>query len=523
MDNVQWRRVAREADLVEGKPREFTVGEETILLVRHEGSVHALAPTCTHYGESLQKGVIIGHELVCCSHTARFDIRTGAVTAAPALDDLATWPVRMEGGEVFVGPKAKARFPKAEGTDARLFLVVGAGGAGNAAAETLRREGFAGKIVMVTPEADGPYDRPNLSKELAAGTAKPEWMPLRGPKFYQANGIDLRTGTAVVALDPAAKTARLSDGSTLHFDAALLASGGLPRRPSLPGGSSPGCHLLRSWADARRLLAGVESAKDVLMVGAGFIGLELASSLRDRGIGVTVVAPEAIPLSRIVGDRVGSFVRKRHEEHGVTFMLGCQPTSVSAEPARKRVALSNGSSVEADLVVFGLGITPALEYLEGTGLAEGGAVPVDATLATRAPGVFAAGDIAMVPDPLTGEGRRVEHWVVAERQGQHVARAMLGSRARYDEVPFFWTRQAGFSLKYVGYARTFDRVACRGVVEEGSFLAAYFQQGKLKAAASVRRGVESVAMAEIIRRNLPLSPAQIEDESFDLLACARGR
>ena len=521
MEKVEWRRVAHESEVPEGSPRAFTVGEETILLVRHEGKVHALAPNCPHYDEKLEKGVLFGHELVCGAHCARFDVRSGKVTAAPALDDLATWPVRVEGGEILVGAKAQARFPKPTGTDSRLFLIVGAGAAGNAAAETLRREGFAGRIVMVTPEADGPYDRPNLSKDLLAGTAQPEWMPLRRAKFYQENGIELRTGMPVTRLDPVEKVATLGDGSALHFDAALLATGGTARKLAIPGASSPGCYLLRSWADARQLLDRLASAKDVVCVGAGFIGLELASSLRERGIKVTVVAPEALPLSLIIGDRVAAFVMKRHQEKGVAFTMGNQVTAVSEGPGRKRVTLTDGEVLEADLVVFGLGITPALDYLAGTGLVEAGAVPVDGTLATRVPGIFAAGDIAVAPDPLTGEGRRVEHWVVAERQGQHAARAMLGSRAPFDEVPFFWTRQAGFSLKYAGHARQFDLVQYRGSVEEGSFLAGYFYQGKLKAAASVGRRVEQLAMAEIIRRGLPLLPTQLSDEGFDLLAYAR--
>jgi apoptosis-inducing factor 3 len=516
-ENVEWRKACRDDELVEGAPRLVKLGEDDVHLVRLDGRVYAVGNKCTHYECKLHEGVLLGRTVVCRCHDARFDVTTGKVLAAPALNDLPTFPVRVENGDILVGPAVKAKFPKPEGSDPRTFLLVGGGAAGNAAAETLRREGFAGRIVMVTAEADPPYDRPNLSKEFLSGEAKPEWMPLRGEKFYANQKIELLTGARVTALDPKGKTVTLHDGRKLSFDKALLATGGAPRLSTVPGGQEEGCYTLRSFADARALVEAAAGAKRAVLVGAGFIGLELASALRTRGLAVDVVAPEAFPLAHIVGDRIASWLKARHEKNGVSFYLGTTAARVTGPRGAKAVELTDGKTLKADFVVFGLGVTPALDYLAGSGLVENGAVPVNGQLQTRHPDVLAAGDIAVV------DGQRIEHWVVAERQGQHAARSMLGSTAPYADVPFFWTRQTGISLKYVGAARSWDAMAWRGSTEQDKFLAGYYRGGRLLAAASVGMPTELTAVELLLKDGAALSPAQFEDPGVDLLALAMPR
>lgn len=522
MNDTAWIRVCREDELAEGEPRVLKAGEAEVYLVRLDGAVRALGTECPHYHEPLINGALFGAEIVCPSHFARFDARDGVLLSPPALDDLPRFPVKVEDGAVWVGPLEKPRFPKPAGDDPRTFLVVGGGAAGQAAAETLRREGFAGRIVMVTAEDERPYDRPNLSKDLLTGKAKPEWMPLRGPKFHAANRIELLAGRAVTAVDPAAKTALLSGGERIAFDRALVATGGVPRRPAIPGAELPGCLVLRDLADGRALIAAAAGAagRGAVLVGGGFVGMELASSLRDLGLPVRVAFPGALPLAKVLGDRVAGLLAARHRARGVELHPGATAARVDGTPGDLRVTLTDGTVLEAAFVVFGVGVDPAVSCLAGTGLAGPDGIPVDATLRTRHPDIFAAGDAAVAPD-LAGEALRVEHWAVAQRQGRHAARAMLGSPAPYGEAHFFWTKQAGLALKYVGAAQRWDEIVYRGEVEEARFLAGYYRGGTLAAAATIGRRVELAAVELLLRRRRPPSRAEFANDEYDLAAAAR--
>jgi NADPH-dependent 2,4-dienoyl-CoA reductase/sulfur reductase-like enzyme/nitrite reductase/ring-hydroxylating ferredoxin subunit len=521
VDTSEWQRICREAELVEGAPRLVKVGKDDVYLVRLAGRVHAMGNKCPHYGCPLNEGVLFGNVVVCKCHDARLDVTTGRMVSPPALNDLPVYPVRIKDGEVWLAPAEKPKLPRAQGTDQRTFLIVGGGAAGNAAAETLRREGFAGRIVMITAESDPPYDRPNLSKEFMSGEAKPEWMPLRSSKFYADQRIELLTNTRIISLDPRAKTASLEPGGVMSFEKVLLATGAVPRALPISGATEPGCFNLRSFADARAIVEAASTAKAVVLIGAGFIGMELASSLRARGLIVDVVAPEALPFAHMVGERVALALKKRHEENGVRFHLGLTVSLIAGGTGAKTVTLSNGVRLSADFVVFGLGSQPVVDYLTGTDLVQGGGVPVSSKLETKHPDVFAAGDIAIVPSPANGEGVRIEHWVVAERQGQHAARGMLGSNVGYDEVPFFWTRQFGVSLKYVGFAREWDKVAVRGDIEAGKFVVGYYRKGTLAAAATIGMANELTAVEVILRRRIALPPSKLADASVDLFSMAR--
>lgn len=521
MEAGEWRKACPESALEEGVPKLVELGEDAIFLVRLGGKIHAISNVCPHYECALDEGALIGHEIVCKCHDARFDVTTGKMLAAPALKDLSVYAVRTEGGEVLVGPAEKPRLPAVEITDPRVFIIVGGGAAGNAAAETLRRGGFLGRIVILTAEEDPPYDRPNLSKEFAAGTAKAEWMPLRSRKFYESQKIEVLTGMKVVSIDPAKKAIKTALGTTHYFDKLLLVTGSEPVKPPIPGSDGPGCFLLRSFADGRAIDAAAKDAKKVALVGAGFIGLELASSFRERGLEVVVAAPERVLLANILGDQVGSYLMKKHEANGVSFRLGVTVQRISGNAGAKIVSLSDGSELTADFVVFGLGVRPSVDYLEGTGLAVKGEVPVNSRLETANSDILAAGDIALVPSAVGGSATRIEHWVVAERLGQHAARSMLGSKAAYDEVPFFWTRQHKTGLHYVGFTRGWDELVVRGDIDEGKFLVGYYTKGTLHAAASIGMSNALTAVEYLLKQNRPPSAKELADPNIDLLELAR--
>lgn len=516
MPEEQWTKVARLSDLRNGVPVAARAGKAKVLLVLLDGRTYACGDECTHYGGPLSQGLLVRRAVTCPWHNARFDVRTGRMVAPPALKGVTCYPTKVEGGDVFVGAARKPDAPAVAEDDGRTFVIIGAGAAGNMAAETLRDEGFGGRILLITGEPDPPYDRPALSKDFMAGEVTTKSLPLRNARFYESRRIELLTERRVTALDPGERTVSFGDGTRVRFDAALLATGGTPRRPDMPGADLPGVFLLRSLRDAEAIVEAAGKAGTAVVIGAGFIGMEAASSLRARGLDVHLVAPGAVPMASVFGEQIGRWLQRLHEENGVRFHLENSVKAVTGNGKVQGVELSDGSRVAADLVVAGIGITPAIGYLQGTGLVENGAVPVNGRLQTSAESVFAAGDIAVVPDPHGGELQRVEHWVVAERQGQHAARAMLGSAEAYSEVPFFWTMQFGTLVKYAGFARQHDAFAVRGSVDGGDFLAGYYGGGRLKAVSAAGRAQEFIAASEVIRAGGTISAEQLRDQGTDL-------
>jgi NADPH-dependent 2,4-dienoyl-CoA reductase/sulfur reductase-like enzyme/nitrite reductase/ring-hydroxylating ferredoxin subunit len=466
------------------------VGEDEVLLVRQGQEVFALGAHCTHYHAPLADGLLTGNILRCPWHHARFDIRTGEAVAAPAFDSLGCWNVEQHDGRVFVRQKREqprsAR--RAAGQAPQKIVIVGGGAAGFAAAEMLRREQYAGSIVMLSEAAAAPVDRPNLSKDYLAGTAPEDWVPLRPQGFYADNGIDLRLNADVKAIDARSREVVLADGNKIGFDRLLLATGAEPVRLPIPGADAPHVHTLRSLADSRAIIEGAKHARRVVVVGASFIGLEVAASLRNRDIEVHVVAPEARPMERILGPQLGDFIRGLHEEHGVNFHLGETLTAIDAS----QVTLKSGGKLPADLVVFGVGVRPRLALAESTGLALDNGVSVNAYLETSVPGIFAAGDIARWPDPHTGGNIRVEHWVVAERQGQTAARNMLGHGEKFTEVPFFWSQHYDVPINYIGHAEKWDAIDIDGDIAGKDCLLRFKRNGRVLAVASIFRDVDNL-------------------------------
>jgi NADPH-dependent 2,4-dienoyl-CoA reductase/sulfur reductase-like enzyme/nitrite reductase/ring-hydroxylating ferredoxin subunit len=490
-DGVAAKEVAEGAMLLghaEGEP---------VLLARSQGKLYALGAVCSHYGGPLAEGILVGDQVRCPWHHARFCLKDGKARA-PALNPVTCWKVDETAGRARVTGKASAApAAKAPAKGPSSVVIVGAGAAGNAAAELLRDQGYAGPVTMLGGDESLPVDRPNLSKDYLAGNAQEEWIPLRGKEFYAEKKIELLLGTRATKIDPKTKTVTLASGKTLQYGALLLATGAEPNKLSIPGADLSHVYTLRTLADSRAIIVRAMKAKRAVVVGASFIGLEVAASLKQRGLEVHVVAPESIPLERILGKEVGELVRKVHEEKGVVFHLGDSPVSIT----EGKVALKSGASLEAELVVAGVGVRPALEVAQDAGLAVDKGIIVDEYLQTSAKDVYAAGDIARYPDRWTGGKIRIEHWVVAERQGQAAARNMLGEKVKFADVPFFWSNHFDLGISYVGHAEKFDKVQVAGDLRKRDAIVAYREAGIIRAIATIGRDKSSLEAEAAFERD----------------------
>ncbi|WP_322060345.1 FAD-dependent oxidoreductase [Paraburkholderia sp. J63] len=466
------------------------VGDESVLLVRQGGELFAVGATCTHYGGPLADGLVVGDTIRCPWHHAAFCLRDGQVAHAPALDGLKCWRVEQSGGRAFVREAQPAVAPPRLNA-AKLpesVAIIGGGAAGNAAAMTLRREGYEGPITVWSADAAPPYDRPNLSKDYLAGTADPAWLPLRSPEFYAEQRIDVRCGQQIAQIDPANKGIVLADGTRERYGALLLATGAKPIQLAVPGAQLPHVRVLRSLADCDALIARLPAARRCVVVGAGFIGLEAAAALRTRGLEVHVVMRGAHPMEKVLGAALGDMLKKLHESHGVVFHVGADVSEITAHS----VKLSTGDELPAELVLAGIGVEPEVALAREAGLAIERGVAVNEYLQTSAADVYAAGDIARWPDPHSGERIRVEHWVVAERQGTVAARNMLGQQQRFEAVPFFWTQHYDLAVNYVGHAEGWDRVDIDGDPDAHECAATYWRGSRRLAVATVGRDLESL-------------------------------
>jgi len=481
------------AELSDGQMLAGHVGQDPVLLARSGAEIFAIGAVCSHYNGPLGEGLLVGDTVRCPWHHACFSVRTGEALQAPALSPVACWLVEQRDGRVFVRSRklsASTDDSRAatEGKTPERIVIVGAGGAGFAAAEMLRREHYAGRIVMLSHEGAAPVDRPNLSKDYLAGTAPEDWIALRPDDFFSQNDIDLRLGQRAARIDLKSRAVELADGEAIRFDRLLIATGAEPNRLSIPGFDLPHVSTLRSLADCRGLIAQATHARRAVVLGASFIGLEVAAALRARSIEVQVVAPDAHPMERILGRALADVIRALHEEHGVHFHLGETPVAIDA----RQVHLKSGLSLDADLVVAGVGVRPRTQLAEDAGLAIDRGVVVDSQLQTSASGIFAAGDIARWPDPHSGERIRVEHWVVAQRQGQVAALNMLGRRQRFDAVPFFWSQHYDVPINYVGHAESWDDAQIEGDVAARDCLVRYKRGGQVLAVASIYRDLDSL-------------------------------
>ena len=503
-----------------------------VLLVRRTESIVAVGAYCTHYGAALADGVLDGDTVRCPLHHACFSVDTGRALHAPAFDALPRWAVEVRDATVFVTsaltatetppPRAATRDVTrnaAEGATrdatynttrnaihnatrdtgkdgtrnqslAARMVIVGGGAAGDAAAAMLREQGYDGEITMLSADHHAPGDRPNFSKGTISGTVAMDFNFVRPSGFYEEHHISLRLNTTVTSIDTNNRAVQLADGEVVPYDALLLATGAEPIRLTIPGADLPHVRTLRTLADSLDIAERASHAKSVVVIGASFIGMEVAAALRARKVEVHIVAPEDVPMARVLGPELGAFMQSLHERHGVTFHLGTTVSAIEADHVR----LANGEVVRADLVVAGIGVRPSLALATQAGLAIDKGVLVNSRLETSIPGIFAAGDIARWLDDTTGVRTRVEHWVVAQRQGQVAARNMLGANEVFNAIPFFWTEQYDLLLQYVGHAEPGFTTEVVGSLTDASpnVRVNFRNDGQLVAVATVGRDRESL-------------------------------
>ena len=505
------------SEIADGEMKEIGVGETPVLLTRVNGKLNAVGARCTHYGAPLVDGVLSGDRIVCPWHHACFNARTGDLIEPPALDSLPNYPLRIEGDDIYVELSDEAgdrRTPEMKegdpSEDGRNFVILGGGAAGYMAAQTLREDRYAGRILMITREDLPPYDRPNLSKDYLAGNAEPEWMPLRGDDFLEQHEIELLRGREVVGVDSSAKEITFGDGEVLKYDSMLIATGAVPRTLPFVTGREENVFLLRSFSDADAIVAGAGKGARAVVIGSSFIGMEAAASLRARGCEVTVVSPGEAPFERVLGVDIGKVFQSIHEQNGVKFKLGTNVKSFIGEERIEAVELGNGERIDADLIIVGIGVRPATDLLSGVEIHKDGGVITDEHLCVGED-LYAAGDIAHFPDARTGEMTRIEHWRTALQLGRTAAHNMAGKPTVFAAVPFFWTRQFDASLSYVGHVKEWDRVVFQGDPESLEFLAFYIKDHRILAVAGMNRDREMAIWEELIRQNQVPSPSELED------------
>jgi 3-phenylpropionate/trans-cinnamate dioxygenase ferredoxin reductase subunit len=401
-------------------------------------------------------------------------------------------------------------------TDKQTFLIVGASLAGAKAAETLREEGFDGRVVLVGAEGERPYERPPLSKDYVRGEAERERLYVHGESFYRDHDIELRLGRTAVDMDASLREVALDDGERLRYDRLLLATGAEPRRLAIPGGDLDGVYYLRSVEDADGLRERLDRGGTAVVIGAGWIGAEVAASARQRGLEVTVVGPEAVPLERVLGREVGGVYRDIHSDHGVRMLLGTRVEAFEGDGVVERVRTTDGRHLECDFVVVGIGVQPRTQLAVRAGLSIGDGILVDDRLQTSDPGVFAAGDVAGAKHPFYGERIRVEHWANALRQGPAAARNMLGGGKAYDSLPYFFSDQYEVGMEYSGFARRWDRVVFRGDPARREFIAFWLAGDRVLAGMNV--GVWDVVdpIQRLIRERVAVDDRRLSDPDVSL-------
>jgi len=474
---------------------------QAILVARCGDEFFGIEAKCTHYGGPLEQGLMVDCTIRCPWHHARFDLRTGEAMAAPALRDATCWKIEKRESRIFVTGKIERKRVRRPKSSPKNVLIVGAGAAGGAAAEMLRRQGYEGAITLIGADEFLPYDRPNLSKDYLAGKAQEESIPLWPPDFYHEQKIEALTKTRVAAIDPGNGRITLSDGRSLGYDSLLLATGAEPIRLSIPGADLPHVCYLRTLADSRRIIEKARRAKRAIIIGSSFIGLEVAASLRERKLEVTVLGKHEHPLENVLGHELSGLIRETHESRGVEFHLGRTPATIRD----REVQLDNGTVLEGDLVVVGIGVRPNTELAERAGLATDDGVLVNEYLETSARGIFAAGDIARWPDRRAGR-IRVEHWVVAQWQGQAAARNILGAREPFVLPPFFWSNHFDLEIGYVGHGGRDDRAIVSGELRARDGSVFFRKGGKTTAVVSVGHDVENLEAELAFERGEEFDP-----------------
>lgn len=496
---MNMRIVARLINLPENRGVRVETAAHPVLLVRVGDQVRAFEADCPHAGAPLEQGVICNGHIVCPWHKAAFAVDSGAVREPPALVGLKQYPVQVHDGVVSVGDTALRAEPTPLPHDSRCFAVIGAGAAGAAAVASLQRDGFAGRLLWIDREPNPAYDRTALSKFVIAGQMAADDTPALLDEAVVIHG-------EVQRLDAAAKRIELVDGRHFDYDAALVATGGDAQRLDIPGAVLNNVFVLRSRDDAARISAAAASATCAVIIGDSFIGLEAASALRQRGLVVQVVSRHAVPLAAQLGPRIGAAIRQLHEDHGVIFHSNTEPERLDGHGAVSTVLLKNGNRLAADLVLIGVGVQPATDFIDGVQKAEDHSLQVDAHL-QAAPGLWAAGD--NVTFAWQQHPTRIEHWRVAQQLGVLAARNMLGEAQTYADVPFFWTYHFDKTFELLGHPRHWNRLHLEGDLQHHDFIALLCHDDQVEAVIACEH---QQAMADLSQRmQQPLGKAEALD------------
>src|SRR5471032_1989048 len=501
------QQAAKFDDLREDRGTRVSIADTPILLVRQGDEVHAFSADCPHAGAPLEQGAICNGRIVCPWHKGTFAVADGSLIEPPPLTGLKRYPVALENGNVLVSPHEQTGPTHTPSADTRTMAVIGAGAAGAAACAALREAGFDGRLVLIGPEHGMPYDRTALSKFVLAGDMPPEKIPPLLPDDFLSTQRIERVEAHVEKLDAGMKQIDLSNKLTLNYDAALICTGGIPKPMDVPGSNLPGVFLLRSRDDASTILASLEGARKALIVGASFIGLEVASSLRKRGMDVTVVAPGKVPLSSQFGDELGRMFQRLHEKNSVVFHMQSKVAAFLGDDVVSAAQLDNGEKLPADAVIIGTGVRAATDFLQGVELADDGGVPVDSSM-RAASGLYAAGDIAQFPLPRSDQTLRIEHWRVAQQHARVAALNMAGGDEHYTGVPYFWTYHFGKRFEYLGHASEHDDVVIDGDLDAQAFIAYLLKDGQVAAAVACEREAPAARLAEAMRSSLTLAQAR---------------
>ena len=508
--------VAKTTDLQDGQMQQIEVEGSQILLSKINGKFYATGAFCTHYGAPLEKGIICNDKIVCPWHNACFNAIAGEQLEPPGLDSLPTFDTRVEDENILVKlpedipqQRTKEMANYVSQSEELTFVVLGAGAAGMNAVETLRQEGFQGKVVLVSESTKLPYDRTKLSKAYLQGKAQEDSLSLRDCEFYDRHDIELRFGRAVTEVDVQSKSITFEDNSTLSYDSLLLATGGKARKLDVPGADLANIFTIRKSEDVNSILDTVKEAKKAVVVGSSFIGMEAAASLIQQGLEVTVVSPDDVPFKKILGDRLGRMFQKIHEEKGVIFKPGIKATEFTGDSQVEYAVLEDGSKIAADLVIIGIGVELNTDYLNNIELNEKDrSVIVNQYLQTEIENIYAAGDLASFPYAPMAEHTRIEHWRLAAQHGRIAATNMLRQSDNGEKtqsatvnniVPFFWSGQYDLKLRYVGHAEKWDEMFLDGNLDSPKFLAFYLLDGKVMAVAGINRDKEIAAISELMR------------------------
>jgi NADPH-dependent 2,4-dienoyl-CoA reductase/sulfur reductase-like enzyme len=467
-----------------------------------------------HYGAPLAEGQLCGGRLVCPWHCAAFDVQTGRLLDPPALDGLRKYPVRVEGNDVFIQLPDKTIESKmapendiAQERDNRIIAIVGAGAAGSAAAEAIRELEYRGRVLLIGDDHPA-YDRPACSKQYLASQISDDKLPLRSPEFYGRKGIEC-LGRRVSSVDVRTGTVIFQKAQGIVADKVLLATGAVPIPLGVPGNDLGGVFTLRTWRDSRNIREKARKSQHAVVVGDGFIGMEVAASLVEYDCQVTVVSPNRPPMVTILGKELGQRLQQLHEENGTRFRLGHEVHALLGEGNVKSVELDDGSQLPADFVVVGIGARPNADVVEGYPKNPDGSVDVDQYLRLNDI-VYAAGDVACYPDAYSARRIRVEHWRLAQQQGRTAAGNMVRPSVPFDGVPFFWTRQFGVSFTCAGHADEWDEVVLTGDPDALQFSAYYVKDGRLVSIVGTQTERTIAFMRQMRAGRLP-SPDSLAD------------